>query len=235
MASRRFDPVDGFDQSRADRTTSRQSRSHHRQLHRRGQHVALTDRGVHAITDPPFRAAGLALPILVGHQARRHARHGQIVLYTQPQTPRHVGYVLDPGPQSHFVVIDIAAFAQRARQIDVAMPRAFPAVELASADLKITRAIYRVVGHRNTGLQRRQRSDHLESRAGWIDPLHRLVGQRAVLVVQQLVVVLDRDTSHEQIRVKPRSRNAGQNIAGFAIQHNGGGTFTLQARMDIRL
>ena len=93
----------------------------------------------------------------------------------------------------------------------------------------------RVFGAGLSAFKGGQRGHHLEGGAGGVDSLHRLVGQGAVFVLQQRLVIGHRDAADEEIAVKAGGRDGGQYVTAVAIEHDGRGAFALEARVDVGL
>ena len=136
------------------------------------------------------------------------------------QLAGHLRYLLDADAQGHVVIEHVAAFAERAVQVDIAVAGALPAVEAAVADLEMAGAVDGFGEVQLSGLERGQCHHHLEGRAGRVDALHRLVGQGPVFVFQQGLVIGDRDAAHEKVGVVAGGRGAGQQVARCAVDHH---------------
>jgi len=230
-----LDPVDGFHQPRRHLAPGGDPGGHHRQLQRRGQHEALTDRGVGGIADQPVLAMHARLPVAVGGQPARHGGHRDIVADAQAELLGHGRDPVDPDLERHVVVIDVAALLQRLFQVHMAVAAAFPAMETAVTDLEEAGAIDRLLGVGDPCLERRHRGDHLEGRAGRIGALDRLVGQRAIGVLGQAPVVGHRDATHEQVGIETGGRGDGAQVAGFAVDDHGSRAFLSQSCLHIGL
>ena len=145
---------------------------------------------------------------------------------------RDLGNAVDAHALGHVVVVDVAAFHDRIVQVHVPVPAAFPAVEAAVAHLVVPRAPDGLAGADLAVLERRERGDHLVGGAGRVGALHRLVGQRAVLVLGQGAVVRPRDAAHEEVRVVGGRGGDGDEIAVLHVHHHHGRAFSLEPLLD---
>lgn len=134
------DAVDGAHQPGLDLEPRGEPRRHHCQLQRRGQHIALSDRGVDGIAHLPFLAIARLLPGAVGGDAFGDGGHGQVVLDPDPQPARHLGDAVDADALREFVIEHVAGMGQAAHRIDRAVPAPAPAVEPAAGKLDVARA-----------------------------------------------------------------------------------------------
>ena len=222
-------PVDGAHEARLDLAPGRHPRRHHRQLQGRGQHETLPDRGIERIADHPGLVEAFLLPRPVGGDAGGDGRHRQVMFDPDTQSSRHRRDAVDAGGAGGLVIEDIAGFLQALHRVHMAVAAPAPAMELAAGDFQRAIAEEGAAVVDNARLKPGQQRDHLEGRAGRIDALHGLVGQRAVVMFGQRLVIGRGNATHEQVRIEDRVRGNGHDIAIGHVDDHGGGGFLAQA------
>ncbi len=98
------------------------------------------------------------------------------------------------------------------------MAFALPAMEARGAEDGDAAAID-VIVRADAGPEARQRRDHLEGRARRILAGHRLVVERAVDVVAQLLPLVGGEAAIERRRVVGRRRDQREQVAGIDVHH----------------
>ena len=191
-------------------------RRHHRQLEWVGDDIALADRGVQRLADAPRLAVALFLPRLVGDDARRLARHRQVVLLAKPQPPRHRRDLLNACCTPERVEIHVATLGDAFQHVDAAVSSPRPAVPGIVAEPVAAVAAGGLLGGR-PALQRRQRGDHLEGRAGGVQALRALVDERVMVAGLELVPQVGGNAGRKDVGVVGGHRAHAQHVAGLAV------------------
>ena len=157
-----FDTVDGFHQPRLNRAAGGKTRGHHRKLQWRGEHIALTDRGVDRIPNQPVLAVGFRFPRPVRGQPLGNGRHGQIVAHAKAKALRHRRDLVDAHLDGKIIVVDVAGAFERGVEVDMPVACAFPAVKAAARDLHVAGAPDGFFGADQPFLKCGEGCDHLE-------------------------------------------------------------------------
>src|SRR5689334_10422282 len=191
-------------------STGRQRGVEPRHVHHRLRIRALTNRQIQGLSVAPVTRT---VPLVVVVERVRPVR---LILFRQIDsrsiTHREIDSAGDqlaqPNLQTELVEIDVARMLDRAEQIDRAVALVIPAPEIPCAVLIPAGTRNRhVLGRRHHAvLERDDARRQLERRAWWIPTLNRLVDERATLVLQQLLVIVDRNSAGELVRIPARRR-----------------------------
>ena len=105
-------------------------------------------------------------------------------------------------------------------------------MEAAAGNLHVTGAIDGVFGRDDTRLERGQRGDHLERRAGRVGAGHRFVRKGPIFVVRQGAVIGHGNPAHKQVRIKGRRGCDGEKIAAGNIHDHRACAFLAQTGLN---
>ena len=205
----------------------------HRQLHRRGKHVALADTRTEGLTGVPRLGHGLALPTGRGQYPAPLARGVDVGALTEAKGVQVVVHAVDGEAPRQVVEIDVAGLDDGHVQVD-------PGCVAGAADFQnpvavapgiAGQAVPAGIGHRGLGgdqpgLQAGEPHHRFHRRARGVLALDRAIEQRHIQRIAQGAVVLAADPVDEEVGVKPRGRYQRHDAAGQGIdRHDGSALF----------
>src|SRR5688500_14817283 len=197
-------------------------RHHARDLHRRHEHLALTDRHVHGVAGLPRRRPASLADLGLGDEADLLAAEIETGGRAEAEGLRvlrdHRADDLEP----RLVEEDVAGMNHRAVHVDGAVAFLLPVEERPRAEVELAGAV-RPVGRRDGALLQAGGGHHdLEDRPRRVLALDRAVQQRVRRILHDAHPRLSVDRAGEAIDLEGRGRHHGEHVAGAWIHHHDG-------------
>ena len=157
------------------------------------------------------------LPRGVGNDTREIDAQIDPRLLPQAKRPRRADEGVRPRLKPRVAEVGVAAFHERVRQVDEAVPPAAGTAQAHRAQFEHARALERLGGG-EAERQGGQRRDGLEGGAGRIRPAARAVEEWLVGVFRETVVKLVREDGNEIVGVEARCAREREDVAGTRIE-----------------